>query len=394
MEDSSVFMSPFISDTSLLLAVFDGHVGTRCSNYLSNVIPMELRKQTKQIQSVIPSKETFYNVFDSTDQRWLESVKGNKIEDGSTALCVALDGPDLVVANCGDSRAILCQAGQTTALTRDHKPTDYEENQRILVQGGTVIGGRLQGKLGVSRAFGNYEFKESRYLSSEPEVIQVKLTDEAEFLVVGCDGLYERFSNEEIVKFIKTGLLQYPLQDVVQELVAEAIDRGSEDNITVIVVKFEKAYRKLLRKRARKSAKSAQNLIPLGKGISLVTSGKTSVKTIHSESPSPPEPAKNGSLFGKKEPGLALRTSGKSNQAEPSVLLSLSVQTDSKSRKTDRDHKKSSKSSKSSPSPPPRSPKHFDSGEDKYFKSHSQGGHTKSSIKHEIFGRAVLTKSG
>jgi len=234
--------------------VFDGHVGARCSNFLSEKIPQELKKTVAKSGSGVPNREVWTEVFGVADQMWLETAKSPRVEDGSTALCMALDGAELVIANCGDSRALLCSAGSTVALTRDHKPSDERENERIVKQGGTVIGGRLQGQLGVSRAFGNYEFKESNFLSSEPEIREVTLTADVEFLVVGCDGLYEQFSNEEIGSFIKNGLgIGKPLETVVDELVAEAIDRGSEDNITVIVVKFEKAYKKLLKKKSQKT---------------------------------------------------------------------------------------------------------------------------------------------
>jgi len=111
-----------------------------------------------------------------------------------------------------------------------------------------VIGGRLQGKLGVSRAFGNYEFKAAKYLVSDPEIKEVTLESDAHFLVMGCDGLYEKFSNDEIVSFIKQKISSKPLEAIIQQLVDEALDRGTEDNITVMVVKFKKAYKKLLKK--------------------------------------------------------------------------------------------------------------------------------------------------
>jgi len=122
------------------------------------------------------------------------------------------------------------------------------KKKRIINLGGSVIGGRLQGKLGVSRAFGNIEFKECKYLTSDPEVKEVTLESDAEFLVIGCDGLFEHFSNEEIMSFIKTQISWKPLEVIVKDLVEEALDRGTGDNITVLVVKFNKAYSKLLKK--------------------------------------------------------------------------------------------------------------------------------------------------
>jgi len=243
-----------------------------CSNYISNTLPSEIQKLAKQRKTLLPSEEIIQQVFYSTDQQWLDFAKNKSLEDGSTALCLALDGSDLIVANCGDSRALLYQGGRIIPLTRDHKPEDNEEKQRITKLGGSVIGGRLQGKLGVSRAFGNSEFKEARYLVSDPEIKEVTVECDAQFLVLGCDGLYEKFSNDEIVCFIKNKMSSKPLEEVIQELVEEAIDRGTEDNITVIVVKFKKAYKKLLKKNKKNLSKSQKFLST--KVISLKTSGK------------------------------------------------------------------------------------------------------------------------
>jgi len=295
MEDSSVFLYPFTtSDTSLFLSVFDGHVGPRCAQFLSTTLPLELRKEAQSSNLTIPSEDLLMKVFSETDQLWLESAKSPRIQDGSTALCVAIDNNELIVANCGDCRAIIHQAGETQALTRDHRPTDKDEEKRIVLQGGAVIGGRLQGQLGVSRAFGNYDFKESNILSSEPEIHQFPLTPEVELLVVGSDGLNEHFNNNDVINFIKTGLAkEMSLETVVKELVEEAVDRGSEDNITIIVVKFEKTFKKLLKKKVKKQASgrsSPSSILPSGKSSPLRTSGKT---------PKHPPPESSPGLFRK-----------------------------------------------------------------------------------------------
>jgi len=296
MEDYSHFMVPFTSsETSLLLSVYDGHAGHRCAEFLAHSLPAELRKETLNSNSslgggsVLPSEEGIKKIFKALDQMWLDSAakKEPKIEDGSTALCVALDCSDLLIANCGDCRAILSQGGQTVALTRDHKPTDEVEHQRIVNYGGTVFGGRLQGKLAVSRAFGNYEFKELQILSSEPEIQHVSLSPDVEYLVVGSDGLYEHFTNEEIISFLKNGLIRKNLESVVKELVEEAIDRGAEDNITILVVKFEKGFKKLLKKRAKKQTgkSTAGSVLPgPAKSIIKVNHCKNSSSTTSSTS--------------------------------------------------------------------------------------------------------------
>jgi len=227
--------------------------------------------------------------FDVVNRSWLESARTGRFEDGSTTLCILLSNNMLMVANTGDSRALLYQGGQTVVLSKDHVPSDKEEGERIVKLGGSVIGGRLQGKLGVSRAFGDYLFKETNqnYLVVEPDIKKFTLTVDVEFLVVGCDGLYEEFQNDEIIEFIRTRLERKDcLQKIVQDLVEEAIDRGALDNITVIVVKFEKVFKTIIKKYQKiKNLAKSQTLIPKGKdackqtGLSLRTSGKHPIST-------------------------------------------------------------------------------------------------------------------
>jgi len=365
-----------------LLGVFDGHAGGLCSNYLYENLPLELQKHTFQqnhnnMKPNLPSPDLVKDVFLMTDQQWLQMAKSNAIEDGSTALCLMIDGPELLVANCGDSRALLHQEGKTIALTRDPLPDDHDEKLRIMKLGGSVIGGRLQGKLGVSRAFGNYEFKESKYLTSEPEIKPEIVQSDAEFLVVGCDGLFEQFTNDEIISYIKNRLSSNSLEVIVKDLVEEALDRGTEDNLTVIVVKFTKAYKKLVKKSLKGLCKS-QKTFPVTKGISLKTSGR--IPKL-----SPPSQISVSDPIVKIKKDNPLRTAGKhpisgnSCPTDPSALFPI-IQFDKKLEK---------KFSKASKSPSPKSAREYrfsDLHEEKTPKSYAYG------LKSSLLGRA-LTKS-
>lgn len=71
------------------------------------------------------------------------------------------------------------------------------EKARICAAGGFVDFGRVNGNLALSRAIGDFEFKKSAELSPEqqivtafPDVIAHTITDDDEFLVIACDGMY------------------------------------------------------------------------------------------------------------------------------------------------------------------------------------------------------------
>ncbi|XP_057952072.1 probable protein phosphatase 2C 75 isoform X2 [Malania oleifera] len=78
---------------------------------------------------------------------------------GSTAVVAILTPEDIIVANCGDSRAVLSRGGRAVPLSSDHKPDRSDELARIKSAGGRVIfvnGARVEGILAMSRAIGRY----------------------------------------------------------------------------------------------------------------------------------------------------------------------------------------------------------------------------------------------
>lgn len=74
-------------------------------------------------------------------------------------------------------------------------------------------------------------------LIAEPELMTTKLTEEDEFLIIGCDGVWDVFMSQNAVDFARRRLQEH--NDPVmcsKELVEEAIKRKSGDNVTAVVV--------------------------------------------------------------------------------------------------------------------------------------------------------------
>jgi len=67
----------------------------------------------------------------------------------------------------------------------------------------------------------------------------VPLTNETEFIFLACDGLWDKFTNEDAVEFVRKRIqTDVPTQKIVEEIVQEAYNLGSTDNITAILVVF------------------------------------------------------------------------------------------------------------------------------------------------------------
>jgi len=99
------------------------------------------------------------------------------------------------------------------------------------------------GSLAVARAFGDIDFKfpynksEGDYVSAEPHVYKHQITPEDEFLIVSCDGLWDKMKYETAIDYViekrKEGL---NVTEVAQGLVKLALERGSMDNVTCILI--------------------------------------------------------------------------------------------------------------------------------------------------------------
>jgi serine/threonine protein phosphatase PrpC len=71
------------------------------------------------------------------------------------------------VANAGDSRCIIGVNGTSVAMSVDHKPDLPSERDRIYKAGKTVVNGRVDGNLSLSRAIGDLEYKMNSKLAPD-----------------------------------------------------------------------------------------------------------------------------------------------------------------------------------------------------------------------------------
>ncbi|CAA7014001.1 unnamed protein product [Microthlaspi erraticum] len=214
-----------------LFAIFDGHLGHDVASYLQTNLFDNILKQ-KDFWS--DAENAIRKAYISTDAQILEqSLKLGK--GGSTAVTgILIDGQKLVVANVGDSRAVMSKNGVASQLSVDHEPS-MEQND-IESRGGFVSNfpgdvPRVDGQLAVARAFGDKSLK--IHLSSEPDITHQAIDDETEFLVFASDGIWKVMSNQEAVDAIKS--IKDP-QAAAKELIEEAISKQSKDDISCIVV--------------------------------------------------------------------------------------------------------------------------------------------------------------
>lgn len=183
--------------------------------------------------------------FERADNEVLSEAAAPEIV-GSTAVAVVLSGCQIIVSNCGDSRAVLFRGTESIPLTVDQKPDREDELLRIEEQDGKVInwnGARVFGVLAMSRAIGDRYLRP--WIIPVPEITFTTRTDEDECLIIASDGLWDVMSNTEVGEVARRILRrrrrsaagEVPAAQVLADSLIEiAVGRNSSDNISVIVV--------------------------------------------------------------------------------------------------------------------------------------------------------------
>ncbi|EES20031.1 probable protein phosphatase 2C 52 [Sorghum bicolor] len=235
MEDFYDIKSSKIDDKQInLFGIFDGHGGSRAAEYLKEHLFENLMKHPEFMTN---TKLAISETYRKTDSEFLDAERNTHRDDGSTASTAVLVGDHLYVANVGDSRAVISKAGKAIALSEDHKPNRSDERKRIESAGGIVMWAgtwRVGGVLAMSRAFGNRLLKQ--FVIADPEIQEQEINDELEFLIIASDGLWDVVPNEDAVTLVK---MEEEPEAAARKLTETAFSRGSGDNITCIVVKFQ-----------------------------------------------------------------------------------------------------------------------------------------------------------
>lgn len=161
--------------------------------------------------------------------RELPEVVSGEDKSGSTAVCTLISPSHIFLANCGDSRAVLSRGGTAFFSTADHKPVNPQEKERIVKAGGSVMIQRVNGSLAVSRALGDFEYKQvegkgpcEQLVSPEPEItVQERDAEKDEFLVLACDGIWDVLNNTELCDYVRYMLT---VQEDVEQICSSIID--------------------------------------------------------------------------------------------------------------------------------------------------------------------------
>lgn len=243
MEDTH-FLMPYLCNNKDLytFGIFDGHRGAAAAEFSVRALPGLLQTlgstnspSDALVKAFIEADVAFRNELDF--RRKSKELKQKDWHPGCTAVVALIVRDKLYVANAGDCRTILCRAGHSYALSRDHIASILEERERVISSGGEVKWQVDTWRVGpaalqVTRSIGDDDLKPA--VTAEPEITETLLSAEDEYLVMASDGLWDVMSNAEVVSLIKDTVKEPGMCS--KRLATEAAERGSKDNITVIVI--------------------------------------------------------------------------------------------------------------------------------------------------------------
>ncbi|KAH7842590.1 hypothetical protein Vadar_007047 [Vaccinium darrowii] len=249
-QDAMTVLENFNGEKDMYLcAVFDGHgpSGHKVSQQVRDSLPLQLctsfkksqtngfhynnyPKDTEHSENVDHEdvhnnpffgswKSSLIKAFEEMDENLCSNVSIDTYFSGSTAVAVLKQGDHMVIANLGDSRAVLYSRGDddqlvSVQLTIDLKPNLPKEAERIKNCEGRVFAMDEEPEvfrmwmpeqncpgLAMARAFGDFCLKDFGLISI-PEVSYRRLTDSDEFVVLATDGIWDVLSNDEVAEIV------------------------------------------------------------------------------------------------------------------------------------------------------------------------------------------------
>lgn len=235
-----------LHDRGAFYGVFDGHDGDAAALYARDKLLDFILQDALFPVSV---EEAVRNEFLRLDREFFKLCEEDKkLHSGTTALIALLQSRNLLVANAGDCRAVLCRSGKAIDLSTDHDTLlNKDEIERIKSAGGTITrDGYVNSHLTVARAIGDWHLPDLKRINgtgpliADPEIKKWELSELDEFLLLGCDGLWSVLKSHEAIAFARRQLREHNDPELCSKaLVREALKLKSQDNVTVITVCFQ-----------------------------------------------------------------------------------------------------------------------------------------------------------
>ena len=257
-QDAYFIKEDFLNN-NIFLGVCDGHglKGEMISNYVTKKLPT----YTTDINN-----ESISNSFKKINSEIYSNKNMESDMAGTTVVSLIITADKIICPNLGDSRAVLFKYENNLYfcknLSRDHKPSEPEENRRIINNNGRIkkiydedlkkyvgpdrvwLKNKEEPGLAMTRSIGD-KIAHSIGVSDEPEIKSFEYDGTEKFAIVASDGIWEYMSGEDCLKVIKPFYEDNKdVEEASYSLVKEAFRKWKRkesviDDISVILIFFE-----------------------------------------------------------------------------------------------------------------------------------------------------------
>lgn len=163
-------------------------------------------------------------------------------EMGTTANIILQCNSTIYLANVGDSLSVMYKNNEAIKLNQEHKTTLKSEYERITKCGGQIFNNRIEGKLNLTRAIGDLAFKNKLNLkfyeqsvTAYPEITKIKNTEDIEFIIMGCDGLWDCVEPQKLCESISQRIKaepDLPLSKIIADIFDQIISKINNSKYT------------------------------------------------------------------------------------------------------------------------------------------------------------------
>ena len=297
-------------------AIFDGHGGEECSEFLkNNYLNYLIENKNFPFDIKISMIETCQKIEEDFFKQKCSDNLEESDKSGSCALIAVIFDNKIYIANIGDSRAIMSMNGgvKIKQLTTDHKPENIKEYERAIKNGSKIylddndevdrdisklnfvkdkadLEKKIEIKqknteekifrvypsdLAVMRTIGDIKAKKKEFgalpgtVINTPDIFVYDLNGSVDFIVMGCDGIFDDLSNQEIIDaawlvFKNRGKEKnYDMNELTKEacdiVMKFALEKQTSDNLSCIIIGFEGIEKFIKMNQLKKKVNNSMN---------------------------------------------------------------------------------------------------------------------------------------
>ena len=191
------------------------------------------------------------NISNSSTKLSLDNLVASEM--GTTANIMLIRSGIIYIANVGDSLSVMYKNRKAYNLNREHQTIIESEKERVLKSGASIVGYRINGMLNLTRAIGDLKFKSNYNLKrheqsviSLPEITKIDNIDDIDFIIMGCDGVWDCVKRQLVCDFVDREIRENPnknLSEILKVIFDKCVSPVwgvilGTDNMSCIIIQF------------------------------------------------------------------------------------------------------------------------------------------------------------